>query len=76
MCGRGVARDDDGFDAFALQEIHDLAAVSKNRVRTLRTVWNASRVAEIDDAFVRELANQLPHYSETAYARIENSDWS
>ena len=55
--GGGVARDDDRLHALLAQEVGDLAAVAPHRLRALRAVRHARRVAEVDDALVRQLAH-------------------
>ena len=69
-----VARDDDALHALVAQEAGDLAAVPANGVGTLRTVRHARRVAEVDDALVRELANDFVRDRQSADARIEHAD--
>ena len=71
---RGVARDHDGFDVLIGQKRSDLAAVAAHGVGTLRPVRHARRVAEIHDALVGKLANQLVNDGESADTRVEDAD--
>jgi hypothetical protein len=57
--GGGIAGDDDALHSLIAKKTGDFATVPSNGFRTLRAVWDASRVAEVDDTFVRELANHL-----------------
>jgi len=57
------------------QVLGDLAAVAPHRIRALGPVWDTSGVTEIDDAFVRQLPQDLAHDSESADAGVEDPDW-
>ena len=56
------------------QEGGDLAAVAPHGIRALRAVRHARRVAEVDDALVRQLANDLVRDRQSADARVEDAD--
>jgi len=75
MRGGRVAGHDDGFDVLRLQELSDLAAVASDGVGAFRSVWNPSRVTEVDDPLVRELQNELANDCETADPGVEDADW-
>src|SRR5213080_2556878 len=74
MCGRRVARDDERFYALLGEERRDLAAVAPNGFRALRSVGNASGVAEVRDALVRQLSHELVRDSETTDTRVEDAN--
>src|SRR5688572_3450304 len=75
MRRRRVARDDDRLHPLVLEPGRDLARVAPHRIRAFGAVGDAGRIAEVDDALVRQLAHELPHDGETADARIEDADW-
>src|SRR5438105_3236097 len=74
MRSRSVARDHQCLYALASEIRGDLAAVTKDRVGTLRSVGHARRVAKVNDALVGKLADHLAYDGEAADARIENAD--
>ena len=69
-----IAGNDDRLHVLRGQEVRDLAAVASDRVRTLRAVRNARRIAEVDHTFVRELLDQLADNGQATDAGIENAD--
>src|SRR5207342_3632380 len=70
----GVARDDDALHSLVAKKSGDLATVPSNGFRALRAVWDASRVAEVDDTFVRELSNHFFGDREPTDPRVEHAD--
>ena len=56
------------------QERGDLAAVAAHRLRALRTVRHARRVAEVEDRLVGQLAHELARDGQPADARVEDAD--
>src|SRR4029078_6778173 len=73
MSGRGVTGDDQCLDALVAQIGRDLATIPQHRVRALRSVGHARRIAEINDALVGKLGDHLADDRETAHPRIEDA---
>ena len=69
----GVAGDDDRFHLLRPQKTGDVLAVPDDGLLALRTVRHAGRVAEVNDALVRQLAYQLAHDSQSAEPGVEDS---
>ena len=57
--GGGVAGDDDALHSLIAKKAGDLATVSSNGFRALRTIRHARGIAKVDDALVRQLVNQF-----------------
>src|SRR5262249_55828558 len=74
MRRRRVASDHDRLDALRLQVVRDLLTVAADGVGTLRAVWNTGGITEINDAFGRQLSNDLIRDRQTTNARIEDAD--
>src|SRR6185503_11651613 len=70
-----VARDHDCFDVFLEQEMGDLARETRHAFFGLVAIRQPGHIAEIEQLFVGQQAQQLTKYGEPTDPRVEHSKW-
>ena len=70
----GAAGGDDHLDAHLFEEARVLPGIFADGVAALAAVGHASRVAEVDDIFLRHDLLDLAHGGQTAESRVKNAD--